>query len=182
MNSITDSDQETILKAAQILQNSKLGDAVVAKKPPRESLVTDFAATLESGNNWGPGRNLVLNRIWAKVIKVPANKVARVTFSFNAWYENAIIIYDEETNQLLAERGNGAYRHAQDWASDISPNVKGYIVTGWHKNGPANHRLPWIQSPNRIFIDTSHYVQIGFEDAGQDDYDDGLCGFKITDR
>lgn len=182
MTTLSDSDRAVLQQALGIAQRLGVDGKHGNGKPPRESLVAELADTKESGNNWGPGRNLVLNQIWAKVVKVPANKVARVTFSFNAWYENAILIYDEETNQLLAERGNGPYRHAQDWASDISPNVKGYIVTGWHKNGPANHRLPWIQSPNRVFIDSSHYVQIGFEDAEQDDFDDGLCGFRITDR
>lgn len=128
-------------------------------------------AELKSASNFGPERNAPLNFAWAEQFDVPAGKRAICRFSFNAWFENAVMIYDvDQDYQLIAERGNYS-RHAEE--IELRNHAR-YIITGWHKNSPPQARSPWYQSPKRVFVRNDRDLVAGFEDAGQDDYDDGL--------
>jgi hypothetical protein len=128
-------------------------------------------------NNFGPARNLPLNFAWSQRFEVRSEQRAICEFSFNASFENAILVYDvDQDYELVAERGN--YSRKADTVELAKAGL--YLVAGWHKNGRPNHRLPWEQSPKRVFVRNDRDLIVGFEDAGQDDYDDGLV--KITFR
>lgn len=130
--------------------------------------------------NWGPDRSLALDSGKVHVVTVPANHRAEFQFSCNAWYENAAIIYaDDPTDpQVLCERGNYS-RSLSDWNAPIVGIEAKYMITGWHKDSPPNHRNAWIQSERLIHADTSRYVEIGFEDASDYDYNDVLVTVSI---
>ncbi|AMV20775.1 hypothetical protein [Planctomyces sp. SH-PL14] len=129
------------------------------------------AAAFRSASNFGPERNQALTFAWAERFSVASNRRAICRFSCRAWYENAVMIYDvDQDYQLMAERGN--YARSLEELELRESGV--YIVTGWHKNGPPSGRRPWFQSPKRVFVRNESDLVVGFEDAGQDDYDDAL--------
>jgi hypothetical protein len=139
---------------------------------------TKREAMFRSASNFGPERNAPLNFAWSERFEVPPGKRAICRFSFNAWFENAIMLYDVSNDyQLIAERGN--YSRPQDEVELRQPGI--YIITGWHKNSPPRASSPWFQSPKRVFVSNPRDLVVGFEDAGQDDYDDGLITVTFRD-
>lgn len=131
-------------------------------------------------SNWGPDRNLSLDEGKYHVVIVPANHRAEFHFSCHAWYENAAIIYahDPTDPQVFAERGNYS-RSLLDWHAPIVPHEAHYMITGWHKPSPPNHRNPWVQSPRLVLQDSPRYVEVGFEDGSDFDYNDMLVTITI---
>jgi hypothetical protein len=124
---------------------------------------------------YGPDNNLPID--WGKTVqlRVPRYAQVRFTFSSDAAWENAICIYDSGYNKII-EKGNQAGRN-------LNPETIGrdrreeriVFVTGWHKNGPQNGGLPWVQSPCRFSPnqgDNFGSGVIGFEDSGDGDYND----------
>ncbi|MEB7455148.1 hypothetical protein [Lysinibacillus sphaericus] len=133
-------------------------------------------------NNQGPERNAGIKWEWAhRVIINPGAKVI-YRFSFDAWFENAVIIYDMEFLDPLAERGN--YSRTMDdfeFKNDSNKHVE-HIITGWHKGSPPKASKPWYHSPKLVFpMQTEKVVMVGFSDDQANDgktdpyyFNDGL--------
>lgn len=114
-------------------------------------------------NNKGPDRNLEINWGWShRVIIHPRTKVV-YRFSFDAWFENAAIIYDFEFLEPLAERGNHS-RTSDDFEfKNESDYAVEHIITGWHKASPPKASKPWYHSPKLVFpMQTEKVVMVGF--------------------
>lgn len=133
--------------------------------------------------NWGPDGNLPLQQDKLCSIEVPANCRAEFQFSCESWYENAIIIYANNPldPQVYSARGNYA-RTLSDWIAPITPQSATYLVTGWHKNGPPQHDMQWEQSPLVIKSRSDTYIEVGFEDGSDYDYNDILLTVSIRPR
>lgn len=119
-------------------------------------------------------------------INVPKGHAVRLTFDFNATWENVVYVCDALTGELLLERGN--YRHSQeDWISPIdSSRSLAYFIVAFHKmvpqNDPKAFKKPWIQSAltlrgKRFAVQGNSGASVvlnGFNDGGGDRADNAV--------
>ena len=133
--------------------------------------------------NWGPEGNLSLNQDQICIVQVPQNCRAEFSFSCESWYENTIIIYANNPidPQVLATRGNYS-RHLTDWIAPITPQTSSYMITGWHKNCPPQHDRKWHQSIQYVKSRSDSFIEVGFEDGSDYDYNDILVTISIRPR
>lgn len=101
----------------------------------------------------------------------------RFNVSFNALYENAIIIKHAKTRKNMMTFNNYYQRGAGDsWKSGAGSWVAEqggcYIIMGYHKKGKPDASKPFQQSKIR-----REGSRIGFEDASDNDFQDALVEF-----
>lgn len=129
---------------------------------------------------YGPDNKNSMN--WGMVVPltIPRYAEVKLTFSSDAKHENAICIYDSGSAKII-EKGNQAGRNMNP-ETIKSDRLKDRVIyiSGWHKNGPANGKLPWVQSavtfrPSSNDNNGSGYI--GFEDGGDQDYNDIAVNF-----
>jgi len=124
---------------------------------------------------YGPDNNLPIDFGKTVQLRVPRYAEVSFTFSSDAAWENAICIYDAAYNKII-EKGNQAGRNLTPQTIGRDRTEERIIfITGWHKRGPANGSLPWYQSPCRFSPNAGDNMgsgTIGFEDAGDGDYND----------
>lgn len=91
-----------------------------------------------------------INEAQRAQINVPQGHAVRLTFDFNAAWENIVYVCDALTGELILKRGN--YRHSRkDWVSPIDNSRSlAYFIVAFHKmvpmNDPSAFKKPWIQS------------------------------------
>jgi hypothetical protein len=124
---------------------------------------------------YGPDNNSELRFPWAIIVEVPHGKEVHMEFSFNAYWENAVCVYELPALTKVAERGNYG-RSSQRWTTpkNTQASFAKYLVTGWHKNSPPDGGQPWHQSPGRVQVEQSTLRVIGFEDSSDGDYNDAV--------
>lgn len=118
-------------------------------------------------------------------INVPQGHAVRLTFNFNAAWENMVFVCDALTGHRLLVKGNYS-RDREDWVSPID-NTRSltYYVVAFHKtvspeaSDAGDH--PWIQSPmkvgDRVIVEgkSGAYVDsYGFNDGGGQRWDNAL--------
>jgi hypothetical protein len=131
---------------------------------------------------YGPDNNLPIDLGRTLQLTVPRYAQVRLNFPSDAAWENAICIYDTAYNKIV-EKGNQAGRNLNPEV--IARDRRGdrvVFITGWHKNGPANGGLPWNQStcrPSPNQGDNFGSGVVGFEDAGDGDYNDIMVSYTF---
>lgn len=130
---------------------------------------------------FGPDNTLPLNANVAFAVTVPHRALLRLSFAFDAVWENAICIYREDRGDAkIVEKGNYG-RDRGDWAlinNEGRPIT--FVVTGWHKRSRPNANEPWFQSLGKVLRGTAQQPQlIGFEDNVDNDYNDSQCVVEI---
>ena len=133
-------------------------------------------------NNYGPEHNSVIN--WDSSHRIVINPGVKVIyrFSFDAWVENAVIIYSMPLLEPIAERGN--YSRSTDdfeFKNETDKHIE-HIITGWHKASPPKASKPWYHSPKLVLVmQTSRVEMVGFSNdqanVGKKDpnlFNDGL--------
>lgn len=129
---------------------------------------------------FGPDDNMPLNRQLAKGIVCPPQARLEISFYSAAFWEQALIIYDEEFNEVV-ERGTfGRTLSRAETPFNTTNSPFTYYFTGWHKETPESANQPWIQSPGRIRRSDGINYEIGFEDGRDGDFDDIGCWFNIA--
>lgn len=98
----------------------------------------------------------------------------KIQVSFNAAFENAIILTDNSTGRVAMTFNNFYGRGAGNewWAGAgtwVSRPGRCYSVRAQHKAGTANPNLPWLPS---AVMRTGN--KIGFEDGEDGDYNDAV--------
>jgi hypothetical protein len=130
---------------------------------------------------FGPDNNLPLDYTKTVSISVPPGHLAKMLFSGDAAWENAICIYlRDKPDEKIAEKGNYG-RQLSDWntPTNNTRSTVTYLITGWHKNTPPNGNQPWHQSAQKIVIQTPDMKVIGFEDGADADYNDIMAVARI---
>lgn len=118
-------------------------------------------------------------------ISVPKGQAVRLTFTFNAAWENMVFVCDALTGYRILVKGNYS-RDREDWLSPIdNTRSLAYYVVTFHKTvspdaGDAGSH-PWLQSPmklgDRVYVEgrSGAYVDsYGFNDSGGDRWDNAL--------
>lgn len=128
--------------------------------------------------NFGPDNDQPLDLGETVTVNVPGDGRAKFTFTADADNENAIVIYDGKTFDELHIVDNFDLPLA-DWTfENNSYHPRTLVVSGWHKDGPPDPELPWIQSEVQVETQTPHFVAAGFEDDGDADFND--IAFEAT--
>ncbi|WP_169338229.1 hypothetical protein [Paenibacillus sanguinis] len=95
----------------------------------------------------------------------------KLQFGFNAGHHNTVIVYNQELTEVL-RRDNRNVGNS-DWISEknTGQNPIRLFVTGWNLDPRDNQ---WKQSPYRELTRSYDmaFVQVGFEDWSDNDYDD----------
>ncbi|MDE2387834.1 MAG: hypothetical protein KGN35_01925, partial [Betaproteobacteria bacterium] len=118
-------------------------------------------------------------------INVPQGHAVRLTFNFNAAWENMVFVCDALTGQRILVKGNYS-RDRGDWVSPIDHTKSlTYYVVAFHKTvspdaGDAGSH-PWIQSPmkrgERVIVEGAGGAYVdsyGFNDGGGNNWDNSL--------
>jgi hypothetical protein len=134
-----------------------------------------------SGNTseprFGPDNNLPMNADLTFKVTVPAHWKASFTFSTEAAFENAIVVYDGKSLRQLHIAGNHS-RSLGAWTHENGDKGADHlIISGWHKKGAPNPSLPWNQSPARKGAQHGQSVEGGYEDWTDMDFND--IAFKV---
>jgi hypothetical protein len=132
-------------------------------------------ARLEDGFGdpaFGPDDDHAIDPEEAITITVPAKWRAHFTFSSEAAFENAIVIYDAKTLEKLHVAGN--YGHSLDpWTfDDTEDHARHLLITGWNKQGAGDDELAWNQSLGQAGPHDGHSLEGGFEDSDDMDFND----------
>lgn len=116
-----------------------------------------------SGNVYGPDNNSSLLPLHALPLEVPDGKQAFLTFSFQANWENAIIIYklNSQAGSLVRAMRYGTYSPLNSNNNPLAPGF--YYVTGWHKEVHEGQTSPWFQSI-AAYLQSEDHPQFYFED------------------
>lgn len=128
-------------------------------------------------NAMGPARNSPYFPGESFIIQVSPEHRLRLMFSFNAAFENSIILYRASDFEEAVHRDNRGRGNA-DWLTEYnnSRHPEAFIVTGWNRRPGQNE---WNYSKGKILSETSDYIQIGFEDATDGDYNDAVIIAKV---
>jgi hypothetical protein len=129
---------------------------------------------------FGPDGNLPLSDVSRFTIQVPTGFSADLTFSSDAFNENAICIYSDDGTKII-ERGNhGRSKAPAQFPLNNSPNAKQYLITGWNKNGPPDGSKPWQPSKFHLVSDGIIFT-IGYEDLtnGDNDFNDMVVTVRL---
>ena len=121
---------------------------------------------------FGPDDDHPIDSAEAITITVPAKWQAQFTFSSEAEFENAIVIYDAKTLKKLHVAGN--YGHSlEPWTfDDTEEHARQLLITGWNKQGADDPDLPWNQSLGQAGPHDGHSLEGGFEDSDDMDFND----------
>jgi hypothetical protein len=118
-------------------------------------------------------------------VVIPPGQYVRLTFTFNASWENQVFICDALTGRRMMVKGNW-FRDRTDWTSPVD-NTRSiaYYVVAFHKMRSPNARdagsYPWISSPMKRLARTNvegrsgAYVDtFGFNDGGGTGWDNAM--------
>jgi hypothetical protein len=121
---------------------------------------------------FGPDDDHAIDPEEAITITVPAKWQAQFTFSSEAAFENAIVIYDAKTLEKLHVAGN--YGHSlEPWTfDDTEDHARHLLITGWNKQGAGDDELAWNQSLGQAGPHDGHSLEGGFEDSDDMDFND----------
>jgi hypothetical protein len=136
----------------------------------------------QSDTEFGPAKNLAMNREWVMKVTIPAKWRIDIKFSTDAAFENAICIYDGKTLREVHEAGN--YSRSLDtwhWDNDEGP-AHHLLISGWHRKGAPDGGLPWNQSELRTGPRDGQSLDGGFEDWIDMDFNDIAFSVKIHKR
>ena len=168
-----------------------------ANKPCQASVVAVVAACMlvmllapaavwaeEEGCRYGPS-NIYATNDWTASVTVPKGQTVRLTFAFNALWENMLFICAVPNQAAIALKGNYS-RNRSDFVSFGYPgDDHTFVIVGFHKKtSPDDRNAPryqWRQSPMKILKMNvgeepegsrlaSVYSQFGFNDEGGDSY------------
>jgi hypothetical protein len=130
-----------------------------------ESEILDYLTQ----HNYGPDGNLEINWQWSRLVRIKPKERVVYRFSFNAWFENVIIVYSIEHLDRLAERGN--YSRTTDDFEFINHEMNSieHIITGWHKPSPPRAKSGWLHSPKHEFQGAPKVDFVGFSDDQNSD-------------
>lgn len=108
------------------------------------------------------------------VLCAAPHKPLKVRVSFDAAFENGVIITDSATGRVAMTFNNFYGRGAgREWRSGagtwVSRPGRCYTVRAQHKTGPANPSLPWVESQYQ-----RDGNKLGFEDGADNDYNDAV--------
>ncbi|KXJ36540.1 hypothetical protein AX282_21315 [Bacillus spizizenii] len=119
----------------------------------------------------GPNRQMPLDESKTYELNIHPGYRVKLMFGFDAAHENTIILYDEEYNEAV-KRDNRNLGN-EDWISQKNTGSSPIrlFLTAWNKN-PGDNIIR--QSPYRelSLSRENSYVQVGFEDATDNDYND----------
>ncbi|HZQ52313.1 MAG TPA: hypothetical protein VFB14_08960 [Bryobacteraceae bacterium] len=126
-----------------------------------------------------------VNGAYRGQITVPQGQAVRLTFTFNAQWENMVFVCDALTGHRILVKGNYS-RDREDWLSPIdNTRSLAYYVVTFHKTvspdaGDAGSH-PWLQSPmkkgDRVTVEGqggAYVDSYGFNDSGGDRWDNAL--------
>jgi hypothetical protein len=134
-----------------------------------------------SGNanepTFGPDHNGAMDLDKTIKITVPAHWKASFTFSTEAAYDNAVVIYDGHSFREIhvARNHSGSLRDYTFESGDRGATK--LVVSGWHREGAGNAALPWIQSLSKQSDKHGQSSDVGFEDWTDMDFND--IAFKV---
>ena len=130
--------------------------------------------------NFGPDNRRVLDMEQTYTVWVRPGGNLRFRFSFEAFHENATLIYTEDALEKVAERGN-YLRSDNDWEFQNNSGADaGFVITGWHKDTLPYDSLAWYQSRIKVFVQNDKVVSVGFEDVPSDsDFNDAVVTVNI---
>jgi len=126
----------------------------------------------------GPS-GIVAKPDWRYIAPIPQGTFLRLSFQFNALWENMIWICNANTHEKLADRGNYSRSRDQfvtDENTQFSPNFAIGLVA-YHKlvSPDVGAGYPWRQSPMAILQDDGKTTVIGFNDEGGPGFNQAIC-------
>lgn len=129
---------------------------------------------------FGPESNLKLYREAAAELTVPEKRNAELTVRYDAAFQNHVIVYDAETLAKVWESDN--YERAGGRSVRLPGDKKRcrkYLITSWHRTGSPAPGRPWYQS--RMTWDNSgaNWLDTGFEDGLDRDYNDAQVTVSV---
>jgi hypothetical protein len=130
---------------------------------------------------YGPDNNLELDYQQTLPLVVPALTRARLSFEFQAYWENALIAYRPGSTEKVFERGNYARsRDAWEYSNPSNTPVT-LLLSSWHKHGPPDGGKPWEEGPGKVItrFGDGGFVA-GFEDGADGDYNDGVAVVQFS--
>ena len=125
---------------------------------------------------YGPDDDLDIDVGKGVIFEIPPGYSADLTFSTDAYWEQALIIYSYPGLTNLVEKGT--YSPLRNLSPTTLPMNTGsqavrYAATGWYKRGGPSGGLGWNQSDGRPLVSHTLYKSIGFNDAHPDnDFND----------
>lgn len=124
-----------------------------------------------SDDRFGPDNNLAIDKAHIIRITVPAKHRVKLSFNSEAYFENAICVYEGKDLRKIHEAGNYG-RSLGDWTFDNPDNATHLLITGWHKTTPPAADQRWHQSRAKRTAHSGWMTAGGFEDFNDDDFDD----------
>jgi hypothetical protein len=107
-----------------------------------------------------------------------------ITTTFEAGNENRVDVYLHQTRQLLicskSHPGCGAPTAGTYSYTNTSQEIQSVLVAGFHKNTPPRGGEPWHLSRCFTFINEPKYARLGWEDGGDNDYNDAMADIRLT--
>ncbi len=133
---------------------------------------------------YGPDRNRALNLSLTQEVTIPTGVKLKFVFPrSDAEWENAVIVNKKRGGEILVEAGNYS-RSRADKTIGPFPEVTKVQISGWHKVGPPNGALSWIQSVPQVFTTPDANLNgmglIGYEDGADQDYNDIQVGWMFV--
>jgi hypothetical protein len=126
--------------------------------------------------NFGPDHNAAMDAAKTIKITVPAHWKASFTFSTEAAFENAVVLYDGHTLREIHVAGNHSRSLAPYTFQSADKGATQLVVSGWHKKGVGG-ALPWLQSESQQSGKHGQSSDIGYEDWTDMDFND--IAFKV---
>jgi hypothetical protein len=96
----------------------------------------------------GPDSSIPINLDDQHVVRMRVSRNRRLRIDVGGWglYENAVIVYLEDTLFPVVERGN-YNRSSEVWISDpILEEGETYLISGWSKESRPDGGKPWRQN------------------------------------
>lgn len=134
-------------------------------------------------SNFGPDNDLDIDFGRSISFSLDAGRKARLTFSANASWEQALIIYRQATMEKEVEKGT--FAPLRNLAPTELPLNNGaaaiaYVVSGWHKRGTPSASMPWQQSSGKTLAASGIKKSVGFDDSHDDhDFNDITVNIEI---
>ncbi|AWK89908.1 hypothetical protein [Azospirillum thermophilum] len=124
----------------------------------------------------GPS-GIIASPAWQFIRPVPPGKFLRLSFQFNAAWENMIWICNANTRELLQNRGN-YFRSRDDFVTDIG-RISAVGLVAYHKlispEASDAGDYPWRQSPMAVIRDDGVVAVVGFNDEGGPGFNQAVC-------
>lgn len=133
------------------------------------------------GANFGPTHDCEIyrSRMFVEQLPIPPDHGARIFTLYDADWDQAIILYDEDTMEEVWRTGSGKGEIEARILHNDSDEERRYLITGWHLQ-PGAH---WDQSRRRTHFNLPNcgFLVVGFEDGRDQDFKDGILVCHVTD-